>query len=73
VGAVNRSPSGEVPVNAPAGDDVFCVITKEQADEGWEPSNEGDVLLGRESALPWERFEPAHPGRPAEGTERSKP
>ncbi len=72
-GAVNRSRSEVVLVNAPSGDYVFCVITKEQADEGWEPSNEGYVLLRRVSALLWEHFEPAHPWRPAEGAERFKP
>jgi beta-lactamase class A len=72
-GAVNRSRSEVVLVNAPSGDYVFCVITKEQADEGWEASNEGYVLLRRVSALLWEHFEPAHPWRPAEGAERFKP
>ncbi len=72
-GAVNRSRSEVVLVNAPSGDYVVCVITKEQVDEGWEPSNEGYVLLRRVSALLWEHFEPAHPWRPAEGAERFKP
>ena len=72
-GAVNRSRSEVVLVNAPSGDYVFCVITKGQADESWEASNEGYVLLRRVSALLWEHFEPAHPWRPAEGAERFKP
>lgn len=72
-GTVNRSRSEVVLVNAPSGDYVFCVITRDQADEGWEASNEGYVLLRRVSALLWEHFEPAHPWRPAEGAERFKP
>jgi beta-lactamase class A len=35
-GAVNQSRSEVVLVNAPSGDYVFCVITKNQQDESWE-------------------------------------
>jgi beta-lactamase class A len=72
-GAVNRSRSEAVLVNAPSGDYVFCVITKEQEDESWEHDNEGFVLLRRISAILWDHFEPAHPWRPAEGVERYLP
>ena len=56
-GAVDRSRSEVVLVNAPSGDYVFCVITKEQADESWVPENEGYVLLRKVSALLWRYFE----------------
>ena len=45
VGAVDRSRSEVVLVNAPSGDYVFCVITKNQEDTSWEPANEGWVLI----------------------------
>ncbi|MGC3945525.1 MAG: serine hydrolase [Chryseolinea sp.] len=57
-GAVDRSRSEVVLVNAPHGDYVFCVITKNQQDERYEPGNEGYVLLRKVSALLWKYFEP---------------
>ena len=72
-GAVNRSRSEVVLVNAPSGDYVFAVITKDQQDESWEPDNAGYVLLRRVSALLWEHFEPGHPWRPDPGAARLKP
>lgn len=73
VGAVDRSRSEVVLVNAPSGDYVFCVITKNQADTSWEPPNEGWVLIRRLSALLWRHFEPGHPWRAADGATRFKP
>ena len=73
VGAVDRSRSEVVLVNAPSGDYVFAVITKEQADTGWDAPNEGWVLIRKVSALLWRHFEPKHPWMPAEGAERFKP
>ena len=72
-GAVNRSRSEVVLVNAPAGDYVFCVITKNQQDESWEPSNEGYELLRTISALLWGYFEPKTPWTPAPGAARFTP
>ncbi len=72
-GAVNRSRSEVVLVNAPGGDYVFCVITKNQADESWEASNEGYVLLRKVSALLWEYFETDTPWAPAPGAARFTP
>ncbi len=57
-GAVNRSRSEVVLVNAPAGDYVFCVITKNQQDESWMHENEGYVLLRNVSRTLWQYFEP---------------
>jgi len=73
VGAVNQSRSEVVLVNAPSGDYVFCVITKNQQDESWDPPNEGWVLIRKISALLWSRFEPGTPWQPSEGAERFKP
>ena len=72
-GSVDQSRSEVVLVNAPSGDYVFCVITKDQKDESQRPDNEGSVLLRRVSALLWKHFEPSHPWAPAPGAERFKP
>jgi beta-lactamase class A len=72
-GAVDQSRSEVVLVNAPSGDYVFCVITKNQQDESWKQENEGYVLLRRISALLWRYFEPKHPWKPAPGADALKP
>jgi len=72
-GAVDRSRSETLLVNAPSGDYVVSVITKNQDDQSWTPSNEGFVLLRQVSALLWRTFEPKHPFTPAPGSERYKP
>jgi beta-lactamase class A len=73
VGAVDRSRSEVVLVNAPSGDYVFCVITKNQGDTSWDPPNEGWVLIRNVSALLWSHFEPDRPWQPADGAARLKP
>ena len=72
-GAVDKSRSEVVLVNAPSGDYVFCLITRNQQDESWHPDNEGYVLLRRVSALLWRHFEPRHPWAPAAGAAAFKP
>ncbi len=57
-GAVNASKSETVLVNAPSGDYVYCVMTKNQQDQRWEHDNEGDVLLRNVARLLWKTFEP---------------
>lgn len=66
-GAVNRSRSEVVLVNAPHGDYVFCVITKNQDDQSWKPDNEGYVLLRDVSRMLWNYFEPDSDWQPVEG------
>jgi beta-lactamase class A len=66
-GAVNKSRSEVVLVNAHHGDYVFCVITKNQQDESWTSDNEGYVLLRDISALLWKYYEPDSDWQPAEG------
>lgn len=56
-GAVNQSRSEVVLVNAPKGDYVFSVITKNQEDQSWEANNEGFVLLRDVSRLLWQYYE----------------
>ncbi len=72
-GAVNRSRSEVVLVNAPTGDYVFAVITKNQADQSWTPENQGYVLLRKVSALLWREFAPDHPYTPPPHAERYVP
>lgn len=57
-GAVNRSRSEVVLVNAPSGDYVFCVITKNLEDERWTMDNAGYVLIRNVSRTLWQYFEP---------------
>ena len=59
-GAVRRSRSEVVLVNAPSGDYVFCVITKNQEDESWDAPNEGWELIRKVSEQIWNYFEPGH-------------
>jgi beta-lactamase class A len=63
-GAVSQSKSEVVLVNAPHGDYVFCIITKNQEDTRWENDNEGYVLIRKISRLLWNSFEPDHPWTP---------
>ncbi len=60
-GALNRSRSEVVHVNAPSGDYVFCVVTKNQADTSWEYENAGFQLIRDVSSLLWQTFEPDNP------------
>jgi beta-lactamase class A len=69
-GAVDRSRSEVLLVNAPHGDYVFSVITKNQEDASWTHENEGYVLLRKVSALLWHYFEPQSKWQPAKGEEK---
>lgn len=68
-GAVDQSRSEVVLVNAPHGDYVFCVITKNQQDESWHSKNEGYLLIRSISRTLWNHFEPDSQWKPAEGIE----
>lgn len=69
-GAVDRSRSEVVLVNAPHGDYVFCIITKNQKDTTWIPDNEGYRLIRGLSKLLWNYFEPKSKWKPAQGVEK---
>lgn len=69
-GAVDRSRSEVVLVNAPHGDYVFCIITKNQQDTSWHQQNEGFTLIRDISALLWNYFEPRSDWHPAMGIEK---
>ena len=68
-GSVEQSKSEVVLVNAPHGDYVFCVITKNQKDQTWTSKNEGNVLIQNVSKLLWKHFEPNSDWKPAQGIE----
>lgn len=64
-GMINQTRGEVVLVNAPHGDYVLAVVTKNQTDQRWVRDNAGEVLIRRLSALVWRRFEPATPWPPA--------
>ncbi len=66
-GSLDQSKSEVVLVNAPHGDYVFCVITKNQEDQRWVRDNEGSTLLRNVSKMLWQYFEPDSKWSPAEG------
>jgi beta-lactamase class A len=72
-GSVDRSRSEVMLVNAPGGDYVVCIITRNQLDERYAADNEGWVLHRAVSALLWKHFEPRHPYVPPASAERYVP
>ncbi len=69
-GMLDDSRSEAVLVNAPHGDYVFYIATKNNKDQRWEPDNEAWVLQRRVSALLWNYYEPGSGWKPAAGVER---
>ena len=69
-GAVDQSRSEVVLVNAPHGDYVFCIATKNQKDTSWEIDNEGYRMIRSLSKLLWNHFEPKSQWKPAAGAEK---
>ncbi|HEX8245454.1 MAG TPA: serine hydrolase [Longimicrobium sp.] len=63
-GFVDRSRSEVLLVNAPAGDYVLAVITKNQADTSYTMDNEGYRLIRTVSRAVYEHFNPRDPWRP---------
>jgi len=69
-GMVDASRSEAVLVNAPHGDYVFYIATKNNVDIKWEPGNEAWQLARKVSALLWNYFEPHSGWKPADGVEK---
>ncbi|MEO7214827.1 serine hydrolase [Mucilaginibacter sp.] len=69
-GAVDESRSETVLVNAPHGDYVFSIITKNNKDQRWVTDNEAYVLIRKVSALLWHYYEPKDEWKPAPGIEK---
>ncbi len=57
-GAVDASRSEVMLVNAAQHPYVFCIITKNNKDQSWGPTNEAWTLTRKLSALLWNYFEP---------------
>ncbi|REL25058.1 serine hydrolase [Rhodohalobacter sp. SW132] len=70
-GSVARSKSEVLLVNAPSGDYLFALMTKNQEDRGSEYDNEGFVLLREISAILYNHFEPEDHWTPEIGTARN--
>ncbi|MDZ7755647.1 serine hydrolase [Rhodohalobacter sp.] len=66
-GAVRASRSEVLLVNAPSGDYLFSVITKNQEDISYEYDNEGWVIIRELSSLLYNHFEPESDWKPDEG------
>lgn len=69
-GAVDESRSETVLVNAPHGDYVFSIITKNQKDTSWRHDNEGWTMIRNLSAMLWHYYEPGDKWQPAAGGEK---
>jgi len=69
-GMVNDARCEVVLVNAPHGDYVFCIQTKNNKDQSWKPGNEAWQLMRQVSALLWHHFEPHNTWKPAAGVEK---
>lgn len=69
-GSVDDSRSETVLVNAPNGDYVYSIITKNIKDHSWKPGNEAWTLIKNISALLWHYYEPKSKWQPAVGIEK---
>lgn len=69
-GAVNQAKSEVLIVNAPHGDYVLCITTKNQEDQRWDQDNEGYVLIRKVSEIIWHHFEPKSKWKRVEGAEK---
>lgn len=69
-GSLNESRSETVLVNAPHGDYVFSIITKNNKDQSWTANNEAIVLIKKISALLWHHFEPKNKWEPPPAIEK---
>lgn len=72
-GMVNASRSELVMVNAPHGDYVFYIATKDNEDQRWESDNESWVLMRNISAFLWNYFEPRSEWVPSDPVKESSP
>lgn len=59
-GSVNEARGEVVLVNAPGGDIVFCILTKNNKDQSWTYENEAEVLTRRIAGIIWNYYEPKH-------------
>ncbi|WP_372918225.1 serine hydrolase [Salegentibacter sp.] len=67
-GMVDKSRSEAVMVNAPSGDYVFYIATKNNEDTSWDYGNEAWELQREISAMLWNYFEPESQWKPAKNS-----
>lgn len=65
-GSVDAARGEAVLVNAPSGDFVFCVLTKNNKDQSWTNQNEAEVLTRKIASVIWNYYEPKHKFSPYE-------
>ncbi|HVI48358.1 MAG TPA: serine hydrolase [Chitinophaga sp.] len=66
-GAVDESRSEVIMVNAPHGDYVYCIATKNNVDQRWSRDNEAWQLLRKVGAILWQYYEPDSKWNPDPG------
>lgn len=59
-GSVDAARGEVVLVNAPSGDFVFCVLTKNNKDQSWTNQNEAEELTRKIANMIWNHYEPKH-------------
>ncbi|WP_316802793.1 serine hydrolase [Pedobacter nototheniae] len=69
-GAVDAARSEVALVNAPHGDYVFCITTKNQKDTSWNYSNEGWTIIRNLSKTLWNYYEPKYNWKQPEGMQK---
>ena len=69
-GAVDAARSEVLLVNAPHGDYVFCITTKNQKDISWNYTNEGWTMIRNLSNLLWNYYEPNFGWKQPEGMQK---
>ncbi|WP_443939707.1 serine hydrolase [Pedobacter sp. MW01-1-1] len=69
-GAVDAARSEVLLVNAPHGDYVFCITTKNLKDTSWTYSNEAWTLIRNLSKLLWNYYEPKYNWKQPDGMQK---
>jgi len=59
-GSVDDARGEVVLVNAPSGDIVFCILSKNNKDQSWTYENEAEVLTRKLANIIWNYYEPRH-------------
>ena len=59
-GSIDEARGEVVLLNAPSGDIVFCILTKNNKDKSWTDANEAETLTRKIASLIWNYYEPKH-------------
>lgn len=63
-GSIDDARGEVVLVNAPSGDIVFCILSKNNKDQSWTNENEAEVLTRKLANIIWNYYEPKYSFRP---------